>query len=334
MTRSVTGDALLLARRVDFLPPEVSSQGKNGGLEVLRFISLRLVGFSDGFTSSTCCLARFPVDLVYRGGRVRPTRTNQPRRFGDDSRPPSREIEPSILARDAQRGLRNRTSREAEMKRILRYGLIALAVGAPSLSLCSRDVPLVAGTLVQCTLDEPNFSSRTAKIGDPLICYARPLSEFGCTALPKGTELAGRFIDYKDPGRLLGKRWTELEFDRLILPDGEASASMRVISVHGYKVDTDGRILGRGHVWRDAVGWALPVLWPVKLAMLPMRGPRPTLKGERAITLRLLEDVRIPCRGFGTDVFRSSFHYFGTPGENLRPLLHLRVRRTSLQALR
>jgi hypothetical protein len=202
------------------------------------------------------------------------------------------------------------------MKRILRYGLIALAVGAPSLSLCSRDIPLVAGTLVQCTLDEPNFSSRTAKIGEPLICYARPLSEFGCTALPKGTELAGRFIDYKDPGRLLGKGWMELEFDRLILPDGEAPASMRVISVHGYKVDTDGRILGRGHVWRDAVGWALPVLWPVKLATLPMRGPRPTLKGERAITLRLIEDVRIPCRGFGTDVFRSSFHYFESPGEN------------------
>jgi len=202
------------------------------------------------------------------------------------------------------------------MKKILRYGLIALAVGAPSLALYSRDIPLVAGTLVQCTLDEPNFSSRTAKIGDPLICYARPLSQFGCTALPEGTELAGRFIDYKDPGRLLGKGWMELEFDRLILPDGEAAASMRVISVHGYKVDTDGRVLGRGHMWRDAVGWALPVLWPVKLATLPMRGPRPTLKGERVITLRLLEDVRIPCRGFGIDVFRSSFHYFEPSGEN------------------
>jgi hypothetical protein len=168
---------------------------------------------------------------------------------------------------------------------------------------------------VQCTLDEPNFSSRTAKIGDPLICYARPLSAFGCTALPEGTELAGRFIDYKDPGRLFGKGWIELEFDRLILPDGEAPAGIRVISVHGYKVDTDGRILGRGHPWRDAVGWALPVLWPVKLATLPMRGPRPTLKGERVISLRVLEDVRIPCRGFGIDLFRSSFHYFESPGE-------------------
>ena len=69
-------------------------------------------------------------------------------------------------------------------------------------------------------------------------------------------------------------------------------------------------------MWRDAIGWALPVLWPVKLATLPMRGPRPTLKGERAITLRLLEDVRVPCRGFGTDLFHSSFHYFEPPGEN------------------
>jgi len=202
------------------------------------------------------------------------------------------------------------------MRKILLEALIAFAVVAVSPCLYSRDVPLVAGTLVQCTLNEPNFSSRTAKVGDPLICYARPLSEFGCTALPEGTELSGRFIDYKDPGRLLGKGWIELEFDRLILADGEASAAMRVISVHGYKVDTDGRILGRGHAWRDALGWALPLLWPVKLATLPMRGPRPTLKGERVITLRLLEDVRIPCRGFGTDLFRSGFHYFDSRGEN------------------
>jgi hypothetical protein len=44
------------------------------------------------------------------------------------------------------------------------------------------------------------------------------------------------------------------------------------------------------------VGWAIPVLWPVKILTLPARGPRPTLKGEVRITLRLLllEDVEVP----------------------------------------
>jgi hypothetical protein len=42
------------------------------------------------------------------------------------------------------------------------------------------------------------------------------------------------------------------------------------------------------------VGWAIPVLWPVKILTLPVRGPRPTLKGEVRITLRLLEDVEVP----------------------------------------
>jgi hypothetical protein len=45
---------------------------------------------------------------------------------------------------------------------------------------------------------------------------------------------------------------------------------------------------------RDALGWAVPILWPVKVVTLPARGPRPTLKGEVRITLRLLEDVEVP----------------------------------------
>jgi hypothetical protein len=128
---------------------------------------------------------------------------------------------------------------------------------ATSKNLNSHDIPLVAGKLVQCTTSELNFSSRTAKIGDPLVCYASSLSEFGRTALPAGTELAGRFIDYKDPGHFFGKVWMDVQFDRLVLPDGEAPVATRVISVHGYKVDTDGHILGRGHARRDAVGWAI-----------------------------------------------------------------------------
>ncbi len=202
------------------------------------------------------------------------------------------------------------------MNRILRYSPLALAIVVPSLYLSAQDVPLIAGTLVQCTLNEQNFSSHTAKVGEPIVCYARPLHQFGCAAFSRETELAGRFVGYKNPGRLIGKGWIQLDFDRLIRADGEAAIAAKVISVQGFEVDSEARIHGRGHPKRDAIGWAVPILWPIKLVTLPMRGPRPTLKGERVITLRLLEDVRIPCRGFGTDSVGSGWHRFGSSSRN------------------
>jgi hypothetical protein len=211
------------------------------------------------------------------------------------------------------------------MNKILSYAVLATTVMAGTLNLSAREreVPLIAGTLLQCTLNEPNLSSRTAKTGEPLVCYARPLSEFGCSMFPRGTELAGRFVEAKEPGRLVGKGWIQLQFERLVFADGEAPIAARVISARGFRVDSEGRILGRGHAKRDAVGWSIPVLWPIKVATLPMRGPRPTLKGERVLILRLLEDIRIPCRGFGADEPRLGWHYFGSPdgksSESFRP---------------
>jgi hypothetical protein len=43
------------------------------------------------------------------------------------------------------------------------------------IALCNEP----AGTLIHCTLDEPNFSSATADIGDPVICHLSSLREFG-----------------------------------------------------------------------------------------------------------------------------------------------------------
>ena len=43
----------------------------------------------------------------------------------------------------------------------------------------------------------------------------------------------------KSPGHLVGKGWLKLDFDRLILPDGIAPVSVRVIAVSGFKVDTE-----------------------------------------------------------------------------------------------
>jgi hypothetical protein len=67
-----------------------------------------------------------------------------------------------------------------------------------------------------------------------------------------------------------------------------------VVDVSGYRVDTQGRILGKGHAVRDAVMWSIPVLWPIDLLLLPMRGPRPTLKEETRMTLKVMDDFAVP----------------------------------------
>jgi hypothetical protein len=172
--------------------------------------------------------------------------------------------------------------------------LVALAVLGCSLSLSSQELTLHAGQLFQCTLEEPNLSSASALVGEPVVCYLQQFREFGRAAFPRGSYLTGRFTDYREPGRLVGKGWLTLQFDRLILPDTEIPISSRVVSVRGFRMAAGGYIEGRGHATRDAFAWSLPFLWPVQLLRLPGRGPRPTLRGELAITLRLLDDVTLP----------------------------------------
>jgi len=181
------------------------------------------------------------------------------------------------------------------MSSTVRYiGLIVASIMAFPPDLRGEDIHLRAGTLLQCTLHEPNFSSHSAKVGEPLTCHARPLREFGRLAIPHGAYFVGHLESYRDPGRFIGKGWIRLEFDRLILPNSDVPISSRVISAGNFSVDNEGRILGRGHPTRDALGWVIPLLWPVKLITLPMRGPRTALKGELVVTLRLLDDVPIP----------------------------------------
>ena len=190
---------------------------------------------------------------------------------------------------------------------------------------------LPAGTILHCTLDEPNFSSRTAEVGDPILCHTGALPAVGHTVFSRsadladyfqeyrdrghffgkgwmelafglvpshGADLAGYFQEYRDPGHFFGKGWMELTFDRLVLPGGvTVPVSARVIAVRHLRVDREGKIHGGGHPKRDAVEWAIPVLWPEKVVTLPARGPRPTLKGEVRVTLRLLEDVEVPPTG-------------------------------------
>ena len=154
---------------------------------------------------------------------------------------------------------------------------------------------LPAGMLLNCTMDEPGFSSKSAELNDPVLCHVGTTSAFGRSVFPRGTYLTGHLQEYKDPGHFYGKGWLSLEFDRLVFP-GEAVLPLaaKVVAVPHYKVARDGRIIGSGHARRDAVEWAVPVLWPVKVATLPARGPYPTIKGEMRITLRLMDDVAIP----------------------------------------
>ena len=164
----------------------------------------------------------------------------------------------------------------------------------------AADAILPAGTLIRCVADEPNFNSHTANVGDPLLCRPRALFLFGHSVLPRGTYLAGHLESYGDPGHFVGKGTMVIRFDRLGLPNSmELPFSGKITAVNGgsggyYPVDRDGRILGKGHAKRDIAEWLFPVLWPWKVMTLPARGPRPTLKGEVTITLRLMDDTAIP----------------------------------------
>jgi hypothetical protein len=152
-----------------------------------------------------------------------------------------------------------------------------------------------AGTILHCTMDEPNFSAKTANVGDPVLCHLGPLGSFGHSIFPRGAELGGHLQDYKAPGHFFGKGWMAIQFDRLILPNAEVyPLSAKVTSAPHLKVDAQGDIRGKGHPKRDAFFWAIPLFWPVKVFTLPARGPYPALKGESRMSLRLMEDVEVP----------------------------------------
>lgn len=161
-------------------------------------------------------------------------------------------------------------------------------------NLRAQEVVVPAGTILQCTLEDANLSSKTAAPGDPILCDTGNLREFGVSVFPRGAYLEGRFADARQPGHLWGKGWMLLEFDHILLPGAELPISTRVNSVPHLKVDLEGRIHGKGHARRDAVEWAIPILWPEKLLTLPMRGPRPALKQEARISMKLMESVSVP----------------------------------------
>jgi len=172
--------------------------------------------------------------------------------------------------------------------------ILGLAVFAWQTQTIAQDSLVPAGTLLHCTLQESNFSSATAAIGDPVLCQLSSLQEFGRTVFPRGSYLQGHLEADKDPGHFAGKGYIRLAFDRIGLPDADVPVPIKIVSARGYRVDRDGDIMGHGHPKRDTAEWLFPPLWPWKVISLPARGPRPVLKGEEQLTLRLMEDALIP----------------------------------------
>jgi hypothetical protein len=104
----------------------------------------------------------------------------------------------------------------------------------------------------------------------------------------------------------------KLQFDRIGLPSGDLPLDAKLVATRGYKVDKEGDIRGKGHAKRDVVEWMLPPLWPWKVIMLPARGPRPALKGESMLTLRLMDDVQVPQLAQRSSI-EPGWHYFAQP---------------------
>ena len=152
-----------------------------------------------------------------------------------------------------------------------------------------------AGSLISCTVGESKISSKSTAVGDPVLCQVGYSELYGRSVLPYNSFLEGRFEDYKDPGHFVGKGWMELKFNRMFIqPDTIIPIDTRVVDVPGYRVDMHGRILGKGHAVRDTVEWMIPILWPIDMLNLPRRGPRPTLKEETRITLKVMNDLVVP----------------------------------------
>ena len=114
---------------------------------------------------------------------------------------------------------------------------------------------LPAGTLLSCTMDEPNFSSKTAEVGDPVLCYLGMTTVYGRTMFPRGASVGGHLEDDKNPGHFFGKGSLTLEFDRLILPgEGILPFAGKVIAVPHYRSRRMARSTARA--MRSAMPWS------------------------------------------------------------------------------
>jgi len=85
-------------------------------------------------------------------------------------------------------------------------------------------------------MNEPNFSSATAAVGDPVLCHLHSVTEFGQQTF-RGSLLVGHLDPPRIPAISWGKGNMKLVFDRIGLPNGDMPLDAKVIATRGYKVD-------------------------------------------------------------------------------------------------
>src|SRR5438132_14134182 len=106
------------------------------------------------------------------------------------------------------------------MKRLI----VSLVSAAASLVFAAhvraQELLVPAGTLLQCTMNEPKFSSATAAVGDPVLFHLKSFQEFGRTVFPRGSMLTGHLQADKEPGHFLRKEDLKSTCDREILTTG------------------------------------------------------------------------------------------------------------------
>jgi hypothetical protein len=207
------------------------------------------------------------------------------------------------------------------MRRCLFLSSVVLFLLLATPTTRAQDILVPAGTLLKCTMNEPNFSSATVQVGDPVLCHLSTVQEFGRNAFPRGAYMSGHLEAAKDPGHFWGKGYLDVVFDRIGTPNSDVAVNTKVVAAKGYKVDKEGDIKGKGHAKRDVIEWMIPPLWPWKLLMLPARGPRPTLKGEQTLTMRLMEDVTIPRPGASYNS-RDNLRDWRAPATSYRPAVY------------
>src|ERR1700719_1368705 len=129
---------------------------------------------------------------------------------------------------------------------VLAVSLLTATILSLTLSASAREIVLPAGTLLKCTMNEPNLSSATIAVGDPVLCHLHSVTEFGQQAFPRGSYLVGHLESAKDPGHFWGKGNMKLVFDRIGMPQRDMPLDAKVIATRGFKVDKEGDIRGKG----------------------------------------------------------------------------------------
>ena len=72
----------------------------------------------------------------------------------------------------------------------IRCALFLSLLAAP-LSGFAAEQLIPAGSIISCTVSEPKLSSKTADIGDPVLCRVSHVEMYGRSVFPYGSYLVG-----------------------------------------------------------------------------------------------------------------------------------------------